>query len=285
MHYHFKIIFILFLLSIFQMNLFSQEKSLSWKRSEEKISQQIHLFHSTHAINLSTAAMLQKGDFEFEISHRFLPTVNEGSKALWGFDGPANIKMSFGYAITNYLVTSIIRSNLDDNLIIKGNYQLFQEDNTTLPLLVALEGGIAWNSDPIGRSSNHNMNFQYYGQIIFNTLIIKKFGIGLIPSYLFNSHIYCPEKEYSFTLGTYVQYYFNENWSLLTEWNKTITGFRNKYDSFGLGLEIETGGHFFKLVMTNNSNLNPTQFISGADIPITVKNWHLGFNITRILKF
>ncbi|MCB9220079.1 MAG: hypothetical protein H6610_11555 [Ignavibacteriales bacterium] len=282
MKFNKSILTILFYL-VFVVITKAQESKISWKKSENVEQTNLHLFHSTHAINLSTTETLQKGDIEFEIAHRFLPTINDGAKALYGFDGPANIKLSLGYAISDNFVATVARTNVDDNILIKGKYQFFQLDNSFLPFQLAGEGGLAWNSDPIGREPSNNMNFQYYGQLIFNTLIEKKLGIGLVPSYIYNSHIYCPEKEYSFTFGTNIQYYISDLVNVLAEWNPTVSGFRHTYNSLNFGAELETGGHFFKIIFSNNSNLSPTQYLTGADLPITIKNWRIGFNITRLL--
>lgn len=277
------LVYTIFITSILSLNIIAQENKISWQKSEETESEQLHLFHSTHSINLPTSETNQQGDIEFEISHRFIPRISDGIDALYGFDGPVNIKLSLGYAITDYLIATIARSNVDDNLLFKTKYQFFQFDNVIFPIQIALEGGAAWNTDPIGRSSDDNKNFQYYGQLIFNSLIEQKLGIGLVPTYSYNSHIYCPEKQYSFTLGAYMQYYLTDLWSVLAEWNPTVTGFRDKYNSLSFGFELETGGHFFKIIFTNNTKLNPTQFTTGADLPISLKNMRIGFNITRLL--
>jgi len=263
------------------LQLHAQHK-ISWKKSVDEFKPALHLFHSTQSINFSTTETLEKGDLQFEISHRFIPTLKEGLKSLYGFDGPVNIKFSLAYAPSDDFMFALARSNQDDNLLLRGKYRFLSISNFIFPLQVALEGGAAWNTDPLGRSSTDNMNFQYYAQLIFNTLINKKIGIGLVPSYLYNSHIYCPEKEYSFTLGTNIQYYISSFWSVIAEWNPTVSGFRKTYNSLSFGVELETGGHFFKIILTNNTSLNPTQFITGADLPITTKNWHIGFNITRL---
>lgn len=273
----------LIIILFFSVTINAQENKISWKKNEEQTSEQLHLFHSTHVINLPTSETNQKGDIEFEISHRFIPTLNDGIDALYGFDGPVNIKLSLGYAFSDYFIATIARSNVDDNLLLKAKYQFLQIENETLPFQFAVEGGAAWNTDPVGRKSNHNKNFQYYGQLIFNSLIQQKLGIGLVPTYSYNSHIYCPEKQYSFTIGTYMQYYISSLWSVLAEWNPTVTGFRNKYNSLSFGIELETGGHFFKIIFSNNTKLNPTQFTTGADLPISLKNMRIGFNITRLL--
>lgn len=48
-------------------------------------------------------------------------------------------------------------------------------------------------------------------------------------------------------------------------------------------LEIETGGHFFKIFLSNSTDLNQTQFLSGADKSFDDGDLRLGFMITRLL--
>lgn len=116
-------------------------------------------------------------------------------------------------------------------------------------------------------------------------MVNKKLGIGLVPSYLYNSNIYRADVQNSFTLGMNAQYYFTNMFSVLAEFNPTVNGYLNRFDSAAFGIELETGGHFFKIILTNNAKLNPTQFLSGADKKFGDGEWRLGFNITRLLKF
>ena len=67
-----------------------------WKRGTETADVGLHLFRSAHALGLPTAETHQQGDFEFEISHRFLPAIKDGHEALYGFDGPAGAEVNVG---------------------------------------------------------------------------------------------------------------------------------------------------------------------------------------------
>ncbi len=276
----FFIIFLLFITSV----LYSQENKISWQRGEQEVID-LQLFRSTHAINLPTTETLQKGDFEFEISHRFLPTIKSGSKELWGFDGPVNIRLALGYGITDWTFVTLGRSNLNDNLDLWLKQKVFEIRNDLLPTVIGARLGAAWNTQVPNRSSGHSRNFQYYGQIIVNTLIKELVGIGIVPSYVHNSNITCPDVKHSFTLGTIMQYYFVDRWSFVAEWNFTVTGVRNRHNPVAFGVELETGGHFFKVILSNSSYLNPSQYLAGADLPVDGGNWRIGFNITRLLSF
>lgn len=267
----------------------AQESRVHWKRTEP-LAQKTGIFHSAQAVNLPTTTTLKKGEFEYEISHRFLPVVNT-EKAYFGIDGPAHIRTALGYGISDRLIVVLGRSNFEDNYDLQFKYRLLEDVLGMAPYAVALRAGAAWSTEinqalAGNRSTTDSKNFQYYAQAIVNTLLWKRLGIGLVPSYVYNSHIYCKDTKYSFTVGSYVQFYLGKMISLFVENNTTISGYRGKYNSLHAGVELETGGHFFKIFVGNNSAENPSQYLAGSDLDIKFKgdNLRLGFVITRILK-
>ncbi|HEX3073869.1 MAG TPA: DUF5777 family beta-barrel protein [Ignavibacteriales bacterium] len=278
--------FIITALMFFLFIQTSFPQDVSWKREEPQNKTALQLFHATHVVNLPTTETLQKGDLEFEIAHRFLPYIKEGSKALFGLDGPANIKFGLSYGITNFTILGISRSSLNDNYELIVKQRLVPLDNNFLPAVLAVRAGAAWNNDTPGRSYKHNRNFQYYGQLIINALYGKRFGIGLVPTYVYNSYIFSPERENSFTLGMYAQVYLTRMFSIMGEFNPVLDGLKEGHNSGAIGFELETGGHFFKIFMTNNEKLNTSQSAAGAIGSIDKGGeWRIGFNITRVLKF
>jgi hypothetical protein len=70
---------------------------------------------------------------------------------------------------------------------------------------------------------------------------------------------------------------------MMIEWNPTVYGWRDSYNSLAFGIELETGGHFFKLFVTNNVNINTAQYLAGADKKFGKESIRLGFLITRLL--
>ena len=263
----------------------AQETSAKWERSESLTTLDLQLFHSLRSINLPTAETLQRGDMEFEISHRFSNKVSDGIDSFYGLDGPANIRFGISFALTDHLLFTLGRSNYYDNVDFFMKYKFLQLKNNYIPVLVAWKGGLAWNTQVYIREKKDSKNFQYFSQIIINTLIREKIGLGIVPSYMYNSDIFSTNNEYSLTLGNYAQYYISPLWSVLIEWNPTVSGYRSKHNSVSFGIELETGGHFFKLILSNNSLLNTSQFLLGTDSEFTNDDLFFGFNITRILSF
>jgi len=270
----------------------------SWKRQETKTDTKVELFHGTMTANFPTTESLKKGDFMYEISHRFVPPIKDGYDVYWGIDGPARIRTALSYGISDGVMVTLGRSNLMDNTDLRVKVKLFQFANPTLPAAFSLRAGIALNTGDIPESLDRNKlsgdNMQYYGQLIANTMLFnKKLGIGVVPSYLYNSSVFTVEKQYTFTLGNYYQYYFNDMWSVWVEYNPIVAGYQGfvessevgqkSYNSLSYGFDIETGGHFFHIVVTNNDRLNPSQYLVGANRSASSGDWRLGFGITRYL--
>jgi len=276
-------LYYLLIIIVFSVQIISaQEPSVKWKRSEGA-ELDLFLFHSTEVLNLPTAETLQKGDFQFEIDHRFNTPVSAGVGEVWGFDGGVTMRIALGYALTNKLLLTLGRSNREGNIDLSLKYKAFQIKSNLFPTLFSLNVAGVYNGKPVNEIASSSRKYQYYMSLIANTLYKKKLGFGLVPSYLYNSHIYCKDVQYSLTLGAYIQYYIMDSWSLLVEANPTLRGWRDEYDSFSFGVEIETGGHFFKILVGNNTAINLSQFLAGAGNSLKSGDWHLGFNISRVL--
>ena len=279
----YKITFFIFAF-LFSTLTLAQNPNVKWKKTEVEIPNETHPFHSTQAINLPTTETLQKGNFEFEISHRFIPTIKSGSKDLYGFDGPVNMRIALGYGITDNTFAALGRSNLNDNIDLWVKQKVLNLDDILIPSSFALRFGAAYNIQAYDVKGKKAKEMQYYFQLIFNSSLTKYFAVGIVPSYLYNSYIFVDEKKYSFTLGTNFQYYISSLISVMLEWNPTITGVRLRTNPVGFGIELETGGHFFKVILTNSTELNPSQFLAGTRSSFNNGEWHIGFNITRLLK-
>ena len=52
--------------------------------------------------------------------------------------------------------------------------------------------------------------------------------------------------------------------------------------SWGIGCDIETGGHVFQIMVTNVQGSFESAYIENASGAIADKNLYLGFNITRV---
>jgi len=273
-----KNFYIFILLIIFSNLIYAQ----SWQR-QEKTTEVLSLFSSVESLNLPTAETLGKGDIYFHISHKFTTPISEGINELFGFDGGVIMRLALGYGITDELFTQIGRTNNEGNIDLQLKYKVSEFKLNDIPFAIALNGGVAYYSKKINEPEDKSRLWQFYANLIANTFIDNKFGFGIVPSFLYNANCDCIDPQSSLTLGLYAQYHFNERWSIVAEANPTLNGWRRYYDSYSIGVEIETAGHFFKLQLSNNININQSQFITGGVSAFENGKLHIGFVIQRIL--
>jgi uncharacterized beta barrel domain-containing protein DUF5777 len=268
----------------------------SWQPSAPPSEPPVELFRSVMTANYPTTEMLGRGDFHYEISHRFHPPIDAGYDANFGFDGPASMRTALGYGVTDQAMVTLGRSSVLDNLDLQVKYRVWQRQDEVLPLALAVNVGLAWSTDLpaiVDRGKLDADNLQYYTQLVANALLLDgKLALGLTPSYLYNSAIFSVDTQYTLTLGTYGHYYLNDTWGVWAEYSPVLAGYQGvlmpgeigrSHDSLSLGLSIETGGHFFYLFTTNNTRLNPALYLAGAAEKISLGSLRVAFGITRYL--
>ena len=267
----------------------------SWEASEPTIQLPVELFSAVQMANLPTTQTLGQGDFFYEISHRFHPTIDDGYDANFGLDGPVSMRTALSYGLSDRLMVSIGRSNVLDNLDVVAKWRFFEWDGQW-PIALALTAGVALNSDMpaiVDRGATDADNLQWIVQLVANTMVLDgRLGVGLVPSYVHNSAIFAVERQHTVTLGTYARYELNPMWGVFVEHSPALEGYQGillpgetgrSHDSLSFGSSLSTGGHDFFLFVTNNTRLNATQYLVGAPTDAAPDNWHLGFGITRHL--
>jgi uncharacterized beta barrel domain-containing protein DUF5777 len=261
----------------------AQQRPEGFQRREQPTDRPVTVFHSTQSANLPTAETLGKGELLFEISHRFLPPISDGADALWGFDGPAYNRFGLAVAVSDQLMLGVVRSNLHDNLELNGKLQLWGRRSGTTSVLLGAMGGVAWNTEaPFGADDNE---MQAYVQVMLNVMVGEKLALGLVPTLLHNPVIADASTESILAIGAHGQLYMSQHASLFVEWTKSARRPGLEFDSGTFGIELETGGHFFKILLTNQPRMNATQFLAGTPFDFTADEWRVGFNLTRVLAF
>jgi hypothetical protein len=268
----------------------AQEPPVRWQRRSGPTEVPVTVFHSTQSANLPTAETLRKGELLFEISHRFQPAMSQGSHALWGLDGPVTNRLGLAYAPADRIMVGVLRSNLDDNLEFNAKARVFEGGRESTPFMVGVMGGVALNTQTIGGPGYNGDETQAYAQLILNTRVGGRLALGAVPTFLHNPRIADATAKNAFMLGVNGAFYLSSMAAVFGEW--LASGARPDYndesltlkDAITLGLQLETGGHFFKLMVTNSTRANPAQVLPGTPYSFTPHEWRFGFNITRVLK-
>jgi hypothetical protein len=248
-------------------------------------AQGVTVFRSTQAANLPTAQTIRAGNFMFEISHRFVPPVSAGAAQLWGLDGPVFNRLGLAYAPTDRVMLGVLRSNLDGNLELNAKGRLLEGQFGGLRYQLGAMGGVAWNfnAQPLGGVEDNEV--QYYAQGIVNAAVGDRFALGVVPTAFRNPRIADVDPVNTVALGLHGQYWLSGGMSLIAEWNLSVESVAYAHDAVSLGIDMQTRGHVFKVLVSNQVRMNPTQFLVGTPYGYGGDDWRLGFNITRVLSF
>lgn len=246
-------------------------------------------FSSTRLINGHTVEMIPKGVAEFRISHRF-GTIEDGFYDIFGLD-QAQIRLGYDYGINENIMIGFGRSSY------KKTYDVFsrisfmrQTTNNKIP--VSIQYLLASSIETLRYGSK--IPFMQRVGIINKILVAKKIGkfsVQASPSLMIHEFYNYNKKIFS-SLGISARYMLGNRVALTTEYHYRLKHnddgspayndiFMRNYNSLGIGIDIETGGHIFQFHFSNSSAMNEQGFLFETD-----KSWSngeicFGFNILR----
>jgi hypothetical protein len=122
-------------------------------------------------------------------------------------------------------------------------------------------------------------------------LIARKFGqrisIQLMPTFIHRNLVETIEDQNDvWAIGAGGRIKVTNRLAITGEYYYLLPGATadEYYNSFSVGLDLETGGHVFQVYVTNSQGLIEEQFI-----PATTGDWfngdiHIGFNINRTFQ-
>lgn len=274
------------------------------------------VFYSQKLINTNTVDVLHKGILEFKVIHNFgdVAGTNGGIKRFFGLDNAADVKIAFQAGLTDKLniVAARVRGggNLQQLFETGIKYQfLRQEDNdNTHPVSVTAYANLvicAMTADTNSTASqlavkeNHFSKFSDRLSQLVQVMIARRFGkisLQLSPVYLHTNYVVTNDQKGIFALSAGARVPLSKKFILVADYFHPFRSASsenalkaqyagqydaNRYDVFGIGVEILTPGHVFHLNFTNATNILENRFI-----PRTFSSWgkgqyRWGFTVSR----
>ncbi len=275
---------LLTLLGMLPFSLFAQ-----LERSLVNANQPVELiFHAPRHINLLTVEPLSKKSMHFAIMHTFGP-LDGGIENLFGLDNGANIQFSFEFALSNKLSVAASRSSRDKVYNVFGRYHIFQQtQNGKIPFSLSLAGGAGANSSNYDflpePAPTFTERMSYFGQVMLARKFSPKISFQLTPMMAYFTD---PRAIYQIegTENLYVALGFSgklkvtDRSSLSLQYIPNLnTDLRN---NFGIGWDVEAGGHVFQMYFVTSQALNEQYLLAGGNGTIG-DEFRLGFNVNRI---
>jgi len=287
------------LISLLTTAAFSQDDLMKELETSQKkdTDYAFQTFKGTRLVNGHTVETKGKGTLEFIFAHRF-GAMNGGLYEMFGLD-EAYVRLGLDYGITDNLSVSIGRNSVDKTMDGYAKYKLIRQSSgaRNFPVTITALTGIAYKLSP--KKDDAPAGFENVDRIAYNTqlFIARKFSpalsLQLMPTFIHRNAVdKVREKNDLMALGFGGRLKVTRSIALTTEYylrldapdNDLFPDGQKRYNALGFGIDIETGGHVFQLVLTNTRGLTERAFVGETTGNFFDGNIHLGFNVTRTFQ-
>ena len=258
-------------------------------------------FKSTRIINGHSIEQMKKKQLDFRISHRF-GTLNDGGYGLYGLD-VSTIHFSLEYGLTDRLMVGVGRGSINKTYDAFAKFKILRQSSgeKEMPVSVSYFTSIELNSinfvttpikidsvTSLPRPNYFSSRLAFVNQILIARKFNENFSFQLTPTFIHRNLVPTAlDQNDIFAMGAGARYKLTKRLSLNAEYYYTYNPnvkFLNPqtYNALSVGVDIETGGHVFQIMLTNSQGMR-----EGLFIPATTGSWkngdiHLGFNISRV---
>ncbi len=251
-------------------------------------------FKSSRVINGHSTERIAPGAMEFRIHHRFGP-LNGGAYNLWGLD-QAYIRFGLDFGLTDRLMVGFGRSSYEKTYDGFVKYAILRqgEGKGTQGISLVYLGGMSINSlkwEEPDRDNVFSQRLSFVHQLLIARKFSSNFSMQLSPSIVHKNFVNTSEDLNLFpVIGIGARHKISKRVALTGEYFYRLEvgdadiapNFQDFYNSFSLGVDIETGGHVFQLHVTNS-----IQMVEKGFMTETTGQWgdggiQFGFNIQRV---
>jgi hypothetical protein len=245
-------------------------------------------FNGSRLINGQTIETRNAGELEFIFAHRF-GRINDGIYELFGLD-QAYVRIGLEYGITDRLGFGIGRNSFDKTVDTYLRYKVLRQSNS-MPITLTAYGNTGVKFSPKKEDATFDITFQdrvsYVGQVLIARKFSPSLSLQLMPTFVHKNTVdQVIERNDQVALGFGGRVKVSRMVSITSEYYYRFNVPDNNpyYNSFGVGVDIETGGHVFQLVLTNTRGLTERAFVTETTGDFFEGDLHLGFNITRTFQ-
>jgi hypothetical protein len=156
----------------------------------------------------------------------------------------------------------------------------------SFPFAVSLFGSIAAKSQKaiVGSERTFAESLYYVGQVLIAKKVNSSFSFQITPTYVHrNLTAIAADPHDIFALGFGTRMKLNKRVSLNAEYYQqfdTLVSIAAR-NSLAFGVDIETGGHVFQIILSNSITMVEKSFITETTGNFFAGDIHLGFNLSR----
>ncbi|RKS98336.1 DUF5777 family beta-barrel protein [Flavobacterium sp. 123] len=272
-------------------NVFAQDDLLNQLDTIKSNEKQVETasFKGLQICNMQSTKLPAKGEWYMVVSHRFGDLTN-GLTNFFGFDN-ALTKIGGIYGVTNWLSLGASRQTYNKTYEMTAKYKLANQEENGFPVTIVGYNTMDINSALKKDASTPGLKFSnrlaYTTQILISRKISKKLSVELAPIYV-HKNLYdgILDQKDLLLVGAGARYKLTKRLSANLEYAARANlpeGFVSTYHNpLSVGLDIETGGHVFQLVVSNSQPMNDVAVFSNATGKWNGGSLYFGFNMYRV---
>lgn len=266
-----------------QDDLLNQLDTVKSKEKEIEMS----AFKGLQICNMQSTKMAAKGEWYMVVSHRF-GDLTQGFDNFFGLDN-ALTKIGGLYGATKWLTIGASRQTYNKLYELTAKYKLANQEIDGFPVTI-----VGYNTMDINSAlkTSEYPNLQSTDRLAFTSQLLvsrkfsEKFSFEVAPIYV-HKNLYDDvlEQKDLFLVGAGARYKIAKRLSVNLEYAAriiTVEGFTSPYHNpLSVGLDIETGGHVFQLVVSNSQPMNDVAVFSNTSGDWNGGSIYFGFNMYR----
>lgn len=267
-------------------NLLNELESISKPNVEYASS----IFKTTRIVSGHSIQSMKEGELEFRISHRF-GKLNSGVDGFWGLD-QSTIFLSLEYGITDWLELGIGRTSNEKTVHGFTKIGLLKQSkgDAIMPVSISYFASADINTmsweDP-KRKNYFSSRLTFAHQILVAKKFNENLSLQLTPTLIHRNLVPTALDDNDiFAFGIGGRYKITSRVSLNFEYFYVARPTWNIDDDFinplSIGVDVETGGHVFQIMLTNSLGMIEKHYIADNKGSWSNGDIHLGFNISRV---
>ena len=227
-------------------------------------------FKALQVCNMQSTKLPSKGEWYMLVSHRF-GDLTQGLDNFFGFDN-ALTKIGGIYAPLDWLSLGASRQTYNKIYELTVKYKMANQEKNGFPVTI-----VGYNTMDINSALKTSQypdlkpvnRFAYSTQLLVSRKFNDRFSLELAPIYV-HKNLYdgIYDQKDAFILGSGARYKLTKRLSLNLEYAARLSlpeGFTSPYHNpLTAGLDIETGGHVFQLVVSNCQQMNDVAVFTNA---------------------
>ena len=262
-------------------SLSAQDDLLGDMPSEPVITPVNFAFKTTRVVNLQSVETLGEGVFDFKIQHRF-GALNSGASNAFGLD-LATIRIGGEYGLTPKVTLGLGRSPVEKTIDGYAKIKWVQQmRGGGSPVSVLTVASAAYRNQNYTAEPSLVERLAYVGQVIVGRKFNEKLSLQVVPSVVHYNWVNVAVPNTQFALGLGMRHKLTMRSSLNLEWIPVLSDKGTFYNSFSIGMDVETGGHVFQMGFTNSIGLSENLFLTRNTTQWNNAGIRFGFNMSRV---